>query len=99
MNIGNLNKRLRLQCKTCGWVPPEGAQMEAVQLHFQVDHDTDGVELDLLPACRCGESMTHAESATAHGATTDFFRCGVCGNTGHVTRKAGTHPLEGRDDL
>lgn len=88
MNLGNLAKRMRLQCKPCGWVPPESATMEAVQLHFQVDHDMDQVKLDLVPACRCGEAMTHAESVTHSGEATDFFRCGVCGNTGHVTRKA-----------
>jgi len=86
--MGNLNKRLRLQCKPCGWRPPEGMQMEGVQLHFQVDHDTDAVALDLVPVCRCGEAMTFTESATHHGETTDSFRCGVCGNTGYITRKA-----------
>jgi hypothetical protein len=87
MNLGSLHKRLRLQCKPCGWVAPESITMEAVQLHFQVDHDTSDVTLDLVPACRCGEAMTHAESVTVRGEITDFFRCGVCGNTGYVNRK------------
>jgi hypothetical protein len=67
--------------------------VEALQLHFQVNHDTDEVTLDLVPACRCGEAMTHTESVTARGETTDLYRCGVCGSTGHVTRKAGSHPM------
>lgn len=87
-NLGNLNKRLRLQCQRCGWPPPEDMPMEGVQLHFQVDHDTDGVALELIPACRCGEAMTLTTSATHSGITTDFFRCGVDGTTGHTTRKA-----------
>ena len=86
MNLGNVGKRMRLQCKPCGWPPPEGATMEAVQFHFKVDHDTSDVALDLFPACRCGEAMTHAESVTRGNETTDFFRCGVCGNTGYVLR-------------
>ena len=94
MSLGNINDRLRLQCKPCGATWPGETTMEAVQLHFQVGHDTDDVKLDLIPACRCGASMTHAESATARGLTTDFWRCGACGNTGYVTRKAGTHPME-----
>jgi hypothetical protein len=87
VNLGNLYRRLRLQCKPCGWVPPEGMPMEGVQLHFQVDHDTSGVTLDLVPACRCGEAMTCTETAAARGEVTDFFRCGVCGSTGYVNRK------------
>lgn len=86
-SMGNLGNRMRLQCKPCGWVPPEGMQMEGVQLHFQVDHDTDKVTLDLVPACRCGEAMTFAESAGSGDRVTDFFCCGVCGNTGYVNRK------------
>ena len=88
--LGNLNNRLRLQCHTCGWVPPEDTTMEAVQLHFQVDHDSSDVKLDLVPACRCGEAMTPTQSHTVRGQTTDFYRCGVCSNTGYVTRKAET---------
>lgn len=86
-NLGNLYKRLRLQCKPCGWVPPEGMPMEGVQMHFQVDHDTSDVTLDLLPACPCGEAMEHTESAGSGKQITDFFRCGVDGNTGYVNRK------------
>ncbi|HEV2451643.1 MAG TPA: hypothetical protein VGS62_06935 [Streptosporangiaceae bacterium] len=92
MNLGNINKRLRLQCHVCGWVPPEDAAVGAVQLHFQVDHDTSDCKLDLVPACRCGEAMTHTGSS-AHGKdVTDYFKCGVCGNTGYVTRKEGEQP-------
>lgn len=87
-SLGNLAKRLRLQCHSCGWVPPEDITMEAVQLHFQVDHDTDECKLDLVPACRCGEAMMLTESVTHSGETMDSFHCGVCGNTGYVTRKA-----------
>ena len=95
-NLGNLAKRLRLQCKTCGWPCPDDTEMEAVQLHFQVDHDTSAVTLDLVPACRCGEAMEHVESVTRGTATTDFFRCGVDGNTGDVDRKDVPRSAENR---
>lgn len=85
-NLGNVGKRMRLQCGPCGWVPPEGTTMEAVQLHFQVDHDADAVALDLVAACRCGEAMEHTGSAGNGKQATDFFRCGVDGNTGYVLR-------------
>jgi hypothetical protein len=89
-NLGNLARRMRLQCHPCGWVPPDATVMQAVQLHFQVDHDTSDIRLDLVPACRCGEAMTHTGSAAHGGEATDFFRCGVDGNTGYITR--GTEP-------
>lgn len=83
-DLGNLNSSLRLQCKPCGWRPPDDAAMEAVQLHFQVEHDTDAVTLDLLPVCTCGAAMEH--TGTSHFK--DYFRCGACGNTGFVKRDA-----------
>lgn len=88
MNLGNVNNSMRLQCQTCGWPPPEDAKMEAVQLHFQVDHDTNDVKLDLVAACKCGEAMTLVQSHTHKGITTNFYCCGVDGNTGYTTRKA-----------
>ena len=85
-DLGNRNASLRLQCKPCGWVPPEGMAMEGVQLHFQVDHDTDAVTLDLVPVCTCGEAMTVTESRPTGGGTKDYVACGVCGNIGFIKR-------------
>ena len=43
-----------------GWHPPENTCiMEAVQLHFQVEHDTDQVTLGLAVICACGAAMIH----------------------------------------
>ena len=86
-NLGNVGKRMRLQCSGCEWLPPEDATMEAVQLHFQVEHDADEVKLNLVVICRCGAVMTYTESAEHGGETIDFFRCGPCGNTGYAVRK------------
>ncbi len=85
--LGNRNASLRLQCKLCGWVPPEGMTMQDAQLHFQVDHDTDEVTFDLVPACTCGEAMTITESRPTGGGTKHYLTCGVCGNTGHLVQK------------
>ncbi len=87
-DIGNRNAHMRLQCQPCGWVPPDKMQMEGVLLHFQVDHDTDQVHLELVAVCTCGEAMTHTESRPTGGGFKDYMRCGVCGNTGHVSRIA-----------
>lgn len=87
-DIGSRNASMRLQCQLCGWVPPGGMQMEGVQLHFQVEHDTDEVALDLVAVCTCGEAMTHTESRPTGGGIKDHMACGVCGNTGYVRRDA-----------
>ena len=88
VNLGSLNNRLRLRCATCHWLLPDGMTMEAAQLHMQVEHDTDDVKLELMPVCRCGEAMAPGESHQAGKQVTDFWTCGVDGNTGHTTRKA-----------
>jgi hypothetical protein len=86
-DLGNRNASMRLQCNACGWPLPDGMTMEAALLHFQVEHDTDEVKLDLVPACTCGEAMTHTDSRPTGGGMKDYFECGVCGSTGHVRRE------------
>ena len=86
-DLGNRGASMRLQCKPCGWVPPEDMAMEGVQLHFQVDHDTDAVTFDLVAVCTCGEAMTITDSRATGGGTKDYLVCGVCGNTGYVRRQ------------
>lgn len=86
-DLGNLNQSMRLQCKPpCSWRPPDDALMEAVQLHFQVEHDTDEVTLDLAVICSCGAAMEHTRTAPTGGGFKDHVKCGACGNTGFVKR-------------
>jgi hypothetical protein len=85
-DLGNLNRSLRFQCKHCQWRPPEDMTMGAVQLHFQVDHDTDQVAFDLVPVCACGAAMTHVRTAPTGGGFKDHVECRPCGNTGFVKR-------------
>ena len=86
-DLGNRGASMRLQCKPCGWVPPADMTMQDARLHFQVDHDTDKVTLDLVAVCSCGEAMTHTESRPTGGGMKDYLVCGVCGNTGYVRRE------------
>ena len=83
-DLGNLYPRLRLECKLCGWVPPEDMQMAVVQAHFDMDHDTGNVALNLAPACTCGTTMAHTHSSSASGSKKDYWRCPADGNTGFV---------------
>lgn len=86
-DLGNRNNSLRFQCQRCGWVPPEDMKMQDARLHFQVDHDTDDVKFDLVPACTCGEAMTITDSRPTGGGVKQYLLCGVCGNTGHLRQK------------
>lgn len=83
---------MRLQCKRCGWPPPEDMTIEDAQLHFQVEHDTDEVRFDLVAVCTCGEAM---EVLPGRGSK-DYLMCGVCRNTGYLIRKPGTEDGETR---
>jgi hypothetical protein len=86
-DLGNLNRSLRLQCKHCGHRPDENSVMEAMALHFEVEHDTDKYELDLVPVCSCGAAMTVTNTRPdTPGQVKDYLECGVCGNTGHLRR-------------
>ena len=87
-NLGNRGSFMRLQCRLCGWLPPEDMEMGHVQLHFQVEHDTDLETFDLVAACSCGAAMTVTETRPTGGGFKDYLACGACGNKGHVRRTA-----------
>lgn len=87
-DLGNLNGSLRLQCKHCQWRPPEDMIMEGVALHFNVEHDSDEVTLDLAVVCSCGAAMTHTVTKPTGGGFKDYVECRACGNTGFVKRDA-----------
>lgn len=87
-DLGNRADALRLQCKPCGWVPPGSMKQEGMLLHFQVDHDSGEIVLEMVAACTCGEAMTVTSSSRISvSRVQDSLLCGVCGNTGYVRRK------------
>jgi hypothetical protein len=86
-DLGNRNASMRLECGLCEWIPPADMKMEGVQLHFQVDHDTDEVQLNLRPVCTCGADMALTESRSpGPGVVKDYLACRACGNTGYIRR-------------
>ena len=85
-DLGNLNRTLRLQCSPCGWVPPADMRMDHAQLHFQVEHDTDEVKLEMVAVCTCGAVMEHTQSRPTGGGFKDYVKCPACGNTGFLKR-------------
>lgn len=60
--------------------------MEATLLHFQVDHDTGTIELNLAAVCECGATMTFLESRPTGGGHFDYFHCPACGLDGRIRR-------------
>lgn len=80
--------RMALQCGTCDHRWPDTAVVEAMLLHFQVEHDTDDVRVDLRAICRCGAAMrfTHVEHERPHRER-DHFRCDACGSRGAIRRR------------
>jgi hypothetical protein len=86
MDLGNRTSSMCFQCHACDWRPPGDMKMEAFQLHCQVEHDTDEVQVDLVAVCTCGAAMTSTGSRPTGGGFKDYFRCGACGNTAYVRR-------------
>lgn len=78
---------LELECKLCGHRPPRTATMESQLLHFQFEHDTDTVEMNLSAVCSCGATMRFTESRPTGGGFFDHFHCDACGNDGRIKRE------------
>lgn len=76
-----------LQCKHCDCRWPPDAVVEAVLLHFQVEHDTDDVTLDLRAICECGAAMTLTDTVSLGiDKVRDNFTCSACGKRGALKR-------------
>lgn len=76
-----------LECKHCKHRWPGDATAEAMLLHFQVDHDTDDVEVDLVVVCTCAATMTFVEARPTGGGTREHYTCPACGNDAVVGRR------------
>lgn len=69
---------MALACKHDGERWPQDTPMEAVLLHFQVEHDTDKIELDLIVVCACNTAMTLTRTEVVSGGYRDHFDCPSC---------------------
>lgn len=81
---------LRLKCRLCDWLPDEPTVLEAVRLHFNVTHDTDDVELELVAICPDDAAVMNFTGTDEHpGAPfeVDRFECPSCGQAGTVLRR------------
>lgn len=65
---------------------PDDATVEAYQLHMQVDHDTDDVNLTLTVVCTCGAAMGLLRTRENQTGFVDRFACPHDGNRTTVRR-------------
>jgi len=71
---------LVLVCRPCRWRPPADTVMEAVKLHFEVEHDTAEVAMEMVAWCdRCDcEMPLEMTGTTRSGTTVHLHRCPHC---------------------
>lgn len=84
---------MELQCNLCGDRPPRNAVMESVKLHFNVEHDTDEIKLDLVAVCECGAAMEFVRSSPTGGGEFHYFHCNACGQDGRVRHNPSDDPI------
>lgn len=78
---------MALECKHCTERADPDAALEAYLLHFQIEHDTDHIEFNLVAVCRCGATM---RLDRVDGSLHQFV-CPACGGRGSLrSRQAGT---------
>lgn len=69
---------MALLCQTCRWRPDENLMVGVVKAHFETEHGTSDVRLDLVALCpRCDTAMTFEH----HRAGRDHFVCDGCRRT------------------
>ncbi len=66
---------MALACRTCAWRPGDNLTIGVLAAHFEAEHDTSKVELDLIVLCpRCDKPM----NLFATVGNEDHFTCDLC---------------------
>lgn len=66
---------MALTCRPCGWRPDISLPMGLVVAHFETEHGTDKVNLELVVLCpRCDKPMQFFASV----GNEDHFHCEPC---------------------
>lgn len=92
-----ITPRMALACHECGHRPDPESVMESFQLHYQVEHDSDELHMDLIAVCDCGATMRHVENRPTGGGWWVYYHCEACGTDGRI--KQNEEPGEvGSDD-
>jgi hypothetical protein len=83
--------RLMLACSKCPERFANDTEMEAVRLHYNVEHDTDEIEINLIVVCSCGTTMDPTRTEpVGDGTVLDHFACPSCKGTTAIGRRPKT---------
>lgn len=75
---------MALLCQTCQWRPDENLTVGLMQAHFETEHDTSDIRLDLVALCpRCDTAMAFEH----HHAGRDHFVCATCRRARTIRRE------------
>lgn len=85
---------MALICQLCGWRPDEALTQGVVSAHFETEHDSTDVRLELVVLCPCCDKpMRYERSAEMRsGAARDFFSCPTCHRTRTILRQPEVGP-------
>jgi hypothetical protein len=72
-----------LECQHCHYRFPMDVTVGVLAAHFEAEHQTTDVKLDLAVVCRCDRSMTFVRAERNR----DLFTCGSCHRTRVIKRK------------
>ena len=87
MPNSDASQGMALACRHCGFRPDPDLTQGVLLAHFETEHNTSKVHLDLLVLCpRCDGSMTFERS----DGNRDIFVCADCHRTRRITRNEGS---------
>lgn len=82
-----IDTRMDFACKTCRHRWPSDTVMQSIGLHFDVEHDTDKYEVDLIVVCTCNAEMPLVSEVEFAGHRELRHECAHCG-TYAIVRQA-----------
>lgn len=81
----NVPDGMALVCRTCRWRPAENLPIGLLAAHFDTEHHTSEITLELVVLCpRCDKPMTHEATVGRQ----DFFACPDCKRSRTIRRAA-----------
>jgi transposase-like protein len=80
----NASDGMALICATCRWRPTGDLTVGVLAAHFETEHDTSHIHMELVALCpRCDQPMTFERSI----GNRDIFACEPCHRTRTIRRE------------
>ena len=80
--IFDVPKGMALACLPCKWIIPEDITIGVLAAHFEAEHQTTEVTVELVVVCRCGTIMNFEGSLAGR----DTFGCPQCQRSRTIRR-------------